>query len=35
MNEKQISKHDLIINPDLSIIQEVDKETRQYVYSLL
>jgi 1-deoxy-D-xylulose-5-phosphate reductoisomerase len=33
--EKALSKHDLIINPDLSIIQEVDKETRQYVYSLL
>jgi 1-deoxy-D-xylulose-5-phosphate reductoisomerase len=35
MIEKALSKHDLILNPDLSIIQEVDKETRQYVYSLL
>lgn len=35
MIEKALSKHDLIINPDLSIIHEVDKETRQYVSSLL
>lgn len=35
MIEKALSKHDLILNPDLSIIHEVDKETRQYVYSLL
>ena len=33
--EKALSKHDLIKNPDLSIIQEVDKETRQYVNSIL
>jgi 1-deoxy-D-xylulose-5-phosphate reductoisomerase len=33
--EKALSKHDVILNPDLSIIHEVDKETRQYVYSLL
>jgi 1-deoxy-D-xylulose-5-phosphate reductoisomerase len=33
--EKALSRHDLINNPDLSIIQEVDKETRQYVNSLL
>jgi 1-deoxy-D-xylulose-5-phosphate reductoisomerase len=33
--EKALSKHDLIMNPDLSIIQEVDKETRQYVQTLL
>jgi 1-deoxy-D-xylulose-5-phosphate reductoisomerase len=33
--EKALSKHDLINNPDLSIIQEVDKETRQYVQTLL
>lgn len=35
MIEKALSKHDLILNPDLSIIHEVDKETRQYVSSLL
>ncbi|MFJ5761827.1 1-deoxy-D-xylulose-5-phosphate reductoisomerase [Neobacillus sp. NPDC093182] len=35
MIEKALSKHDVILNPDLSIIHEVDKETRQYVYSLL
>ncbi|MEH7246958.1 1-deoxy-D-xylulose-5-phosphate reductoisomerase [Neobacillus niacini] len=33
--EKALSKHDLIMNPDLSIIQEVDKETRQFVKTLL
>ncbi len=33
--EKALSRHDIINNPDLSIIQEVDKETRQYVNSLL
>ncbi|SDM01596.1 1-deoxy-D-xylulose-5-phosphate reductoisomerase [Bacillus sp. OK048] len=33
--EKALSKHDLIMNPDLSIIQEVDKETRQFVQTLL
>ncbi|MEH7010713.1 1-deoxy-D-xylulose-5-phosphate reductoisomerase [Neobacillus niacini] len=35
MIEKALSKLDLIKNPDLSIIQEVDKETRQYVQTLL
>lgn len=35
MIEKALSKHDVIHNPDLSIIQEVDKETRQYVKTLL
>lgn len=35
MIEKALNKHELIKNPDLSIIQEVDKETRQYVNSLL
>lgn len=33
--EKALSNHDVIQNPDLSIIQEVDKETRQYVQTLL
>lgn len=33
--EKALCKHDVITNPDLSIIHEVDKETRQYVSSLL
>ncbi|MEH7272327.1 1-deoxy-D-xylulose-5-phosphate reductoisomerase [Neobacillus vireti] len=33
--EKALTKHDLINNPNLSTIQEVDKETRQYVNSLL
>jgi 1-deoxy-D-xylulose-5-phosphate reductoisomerase len=33
--EKALSKHDVIQNPDLSIIQEVDKEARQYVQTLL
>lgn len=35
MIEKALSQHDVIQNPDLSIIQEVDKETRQYVQTLL
>jgi 1-deoxy-D-xylulose-5-phosphate reductoisomerase len=35
MIEMALSKHDVIQNPDLSIIQEVDKETRQYVQTLL
>lgn len=35
MIEKALSKLDLIKNPDISIIQEVDKETRQYVQTLL
>jgi 1-deoxy-D-xylulose-5-phosphate reductoisomerase len=35
MIEKALSRHDVIIDPDLSIIHEVDKETRQYVSSLL
>jgi 1-deoxy-D-xylulose-5-phosphate reductoisomerase len=33
--EKALSKHDVIQNPDLSIIQEVDKEARHYVQTLL
>jgi 1-deoxy-D-xylulose-5-phosphate reductoisomerase len=33
--EKALSRHDVIKSPDLSIIHEVDKETRQYVSSLL
>lgn len=33
--EKALSKHDVIQNPDLTIIQEVDKEARQYVQTLL
>ncbi len=33
--EKALSAHQLIDNPSLSAIQEVDKETRQYVQSLL
>jgi 1-deoxy-D-xylulose-5-phosphate reductoisomerase len=32
--EKALSAHKIIANPSLSTIQEVDKETRQYVYSL-
>lgn len=32
--ERALSAHQLIANPSLSTIQEVDKETRQYVYSL-
>lgn len=35
MIEKALNQHELIKNPDLSIIQEVDKETRLYVNSLL
>jgi 1-deoxy-D-xylulose-5-phosphate reductoisomerase len=33
--EKALNAHQSIVNPDLSTIQEVDKETRQYVNSLL
>jgi 1-deoxy-D-xylulose-5-phosphate reductoisomerase len=33
--EKALSRHNVIKSPDLSIIHEVDKETRQYVSSLL
>lgn len=33
--EKSLTAHDSIMNPDLSLIQEVDQETRAYVYSLL
>ncbi|MDP4083068.1 MAG: 1-deoxy-D-xylulose-5-phosphate reductoisomerase [Bacillota bacterium] len=33
--EKALSAHQSISNPDLTIIQEVDKETRQYVQTLL
>jgi 1-deoxy-D-xylulose-5-phosphate reductoisomerase len=33
--EKALLAHDNISNPSLSTIQEVDKETRQFVYSLL
>lgn len=32
--ENALSKHSVIANPDLQIIQEVDIETRQYVQSL-
>jgi 1-deoxy-D-xylulose-5-phosphate reductoisomerase len=33
--EKSLEKHQTIENPSLALIQEVDKETRQFVYSLL
>jgi 1-deoxy-D-xylulose-5-phosphate reductoisomerase len=33
--EKALSEHQSIDNPSLSIIQEVDSETRQFVHSLL
>lgn len=33
--EKALINHQVIENPSLSLIQEVDEETRQYVYSLL
>jgi 1-deoxy-D-xylulose-5-phosphate reductoisomerase len=33
--EKALEKHQTIENPGLALIQEVDKETRQFVYSLL
>lgn len=33
--EKALISHQMIENPSLAIIQEVDEETRQYVYSLL
>ncbi len=33
--EKSLTAHDSIQNPDLSLIQEVDQETRAFVYSLL
>lgn len=33
--EKALEKHQTIENPSLALIQEVDKETRQFVYSLL
>lgn len=33
--ETALSKHQTIENPSLALIQEVDKETRQYVHSLL
>jgi 1-deoxy-D-xylulose-5-phosphate reductoisomerase len=33
--EKALGSHQLIENPSLSTIQEVDKETRKYVHSLL
>ncbi|MDR0137398.1 1-deoxy-D-xylulose-5-phosphate reductoisomerase [Metabacillus idriensis] len=32
--EKALTKHSVISNPDLHIIQEVDKETRQFVQTL-
>jgi 1-deoxy-D-xylulose-5-phosphate reductoisomerase len=32
--EKALAKHSVISNPDLHIIQEVDKETRQFVQTL-
>ncbi|MEK4148347.1 1-deoxy-D-xylulose-5-phosphate reductoisomerase [Robertmurraya sp. FSL W8-0741] len=33
--EKSLTAHDSIKDPDLSLIQEVDQETRAFVYSLL
>lgn len=33
--EKALEKHQTMENPSLALIQEVDKETRQFVYSLL
>jgi 1-deoxy-D-xylulose-5-phosphate reductoisomerase len=33
--EKALEKHQTIENPSLALIQEVDKETRRFVYSLL
>ncbi|WP_042456384.1 1-deoxy-D-xylulose-5-phosphate reductoisomerase [Neobacillus dielmonensis] len=33
--EKALTRHSPIQHPDLTLIQEVDKETRQYVHSLL
>lgn len=33
--EKALSNHQTIAHPSLAVIQEVDKETRQYVTSLL
>ena len=33
--EKALISHQTIENPSLALIQEVDKETRQYVHSLL
>jgi 1-deoxy-D-xylulose-5-phosphate reductoisomerase len=33
--EKAIGAHQTMENPSLSLIQEVDKETRQYIHSLL
>jgi 1-deoxy-D-xylulose-5-phosphate reductoisomerase len=33
--EKALSAHQSMENPSLSLIQEVDKETRQYIHSLL
>jgi 1-deoxy-D-xylulose-5-phosphate reductoisomerase len=33
--EKALKQHQAIENPSLALIQEVDKETRKFVYSLL
>ncbi|MBM7655130.1 1-deoxy-D-xylulose-5-phosphate reductoisomerase [Neobacillus cucumis] len=33
--EKALNKHQVIENPSLDLIEEVDKETRQFVHSLL
>jgi 1-deoxy-D-xylulose-5-phosphate reductoisomerase len=33
--EQALSKHQVIESPSLAIIEEVDKETRQFVHSLL
>ncbi|WP_160719977.1 1-deoxy-D-xylulose-5-phosphate reductoisomerase [Bacillus sp. USDA818B3_A] len=33
--EQALNKHNVIENPSLAIIEEVDKETRQFVHSLL
>lgn len=33
--EKSLAKHTIVKDPDLSLIQEVDQETRSFVYSLL
>lgn len=33
--EKTLEIHDVVDNPDLSVIQEIDMETRRYVHTLL
>jgi 1-deoxy-D-xylulose-5-phosphate reductoisomerase len=33
--EKALERHNVIDHPDLSVIREVDRETRQHVHTLL